>query len=277
MWIDKPTVKIVADSVSPQGKRITTFEITYWRPILPEFNTHRVFSRNTSSSRAKPFIKRVDEAVNHTFVPAHWNAEKPGMVGGEEFDAQVKEMINNRVQKLADFTANFLMQLDEDVKAYTGFSIHKQYLNRYLEPFISCTQLITSTEWDNWFKLRMASDAQPEIKDVATEMFYMLMEHEPDKLDWDDCHIPYISQEERHSIPFKTLQKISVARCARISYKTYESGGKVEKDLELYDQLLKNGHMSPFEHICYPTPCEEHYYNLQGWKSFRYVIEHANS
>lgn len=276
MWTNKPTVKIVADSISPEGKRITTFEITYWRPLLPEVNTHRVFSRNTSSSRAKPFVKRVDEAINNTFVPTHWNAEKPGMVGGEEFDDNIKQLINTRIQKLADFTSNYLMALDEDVRDLTGFGIHKQYLNRYLEPFISVTQLISSTEWDNWFKLRMAQDAQPEIRDVATEMFYMLMDHRPHKLDWGECHIPYINKDEKKKYSMQTLQKIAVARCARISYKTYEEGGVVEKDIELYEHLRRNGHMSPFEHICFPMPSEESYYNLKGWQSYRYVLEHAD-
>ena len=276
MFNSKPTVKIISDSLAKNGKRLTTFEVTYWRPILPEYNTHRVFSRNTSSSRAKPFLKRVEEAVKQTFVPEHWNAEKPGMVGGEEFNDTVKTLINNRIQKLADFTANYLLALDEDVKAYTGYGIHKQYLNRYLEPFIGCTQLITSTEWDNWFKLRMASDAQPEIKDVACEMFYMLQENKPTILKEGQWHLPYISSAEMKQFDLDTLKRISVARCARISYKTYESGGVVEKDLELYNQLYKNGHMSPFEHIATPMSESNSYFNLKGWKSLRYDLE-ANS
>ena len=278
MWINKPVVKIVADS-EYEGKRLTTFEVTYWRPLLPETNTHRVFSRNTSSSRAKPFVKRLEEAMHNTYVPAHWNSEKPGMVGGEEFTDDIKNHINRKINLLANITANYIKAMDEDVYERTGQHIHKQYLNRYLEPFIGVTQLITSTEWSNWFKLRMASDAQPEIKDVATEMFYALQDNEPEKFSEEEVkanravHLPYISQEELVKYGIDTCYKISVARCARISYKTYEDGGVVEKDLALYDHLYKSGHMSPFEHVAKPGNIDQSYFNLTGWRSLRYALE----
>lgn len=273
MWTNEPQVKIVADSITVEGKRLTTFECTYWRPILPEFNTHRCFSRNTASSRAKPFSKRVEEATKNTFVPGHWNAEKPGMVGGEEFSKEVQRKINDSINLLARVTANYIETLDEDVFNQTGYHIHKQYLNRYLEPFISCTQLITSTEWDNWFKLRLAFDAQPEIKDVATDMLDLLQHSKPKLLKEGEFHLPYISEEERLQFDMSTLKQIAVARCARISYKTYQAGGLVSKDLELFDQLLQNGHMSPFEHIATPGIASQDYFNLKGWKSLRYELE----
>ena len=44
--------EILADSLSPQGNRLTTFKITYPRIVHAELMTHRVFSRNAASSRA---------------------------------------------------------------------------------------------------------------------------------------------------------------------------------------------------------------------------------
>ena len=271
MWTHNPVVKIVADSISESNVRLTTFEVTYWRPILPEFNTHRAFSRNTASSRAKPFSKRVDEAVNHTFVPAHWNAEQPGMVGGEEFSPEVQVAINTAINSLAKLNVEFLTHLDDIVFADTGKRIHKQYLNRYLEPFIGVTQLITATDWDNFFKLRLASDAQPEIRDVATMMLDLYQHNEPKQLKAGEYHLPYVSEEELGKFDLTTCKQISVARCARISYKTYESGGKVEKDIELFDRLFASKHMSPFEHVA--KNAFGQYFNLNGWKSLRYELE----
>jgi thymidylate synthase ThyX len=47
--------KVITDSISKHtGQRITTFELDYNRYIHGELMTHRVFSRNSSSSRAIP-------------------------------------------------------------------------------------------------------------------------------------------------------------------------------------------------------------------------------
>ena len=55
----KISAKIVADSVSPQGDRLISVLCTFPRIILAEVNTHRMLSKNTSSSRAIPFLKMV--------------------------------------------------------------------------------------------------------------------------------------------------------------------------------------------------------------------------
>jgi len=48
------TAFILADSISPAGHRLTTFEIQLPKVLLAEYNTHRALSRNFSSSRAIP-------------------------------------------------------------------------------------------------------------------------------------------------------------------------------------------------------------------------------
>ena len=273
MWKNKPEVKIIADSVNIIGERITTFELKYWRPILPEMNTHRVFSRNAASSRAQSFTQRCKDIWTDPHVPAHWNAEQPGMVGGEEFSPEVQDYINERIKELARNNVHFLRELNKQVKERTGLEIHKQYLNRYLEPFTTVTQLVTSTEWNNFFKLRLAEDAQPEIKDMAMEMFTLLNQNNPVRT---EKHLPYIQYEEMQGLTFDELIKISVARCARVSYKPYSGESDFQRDLRLYHRLLNNGHMSPFEHIAFSAPNQQ-YYNLMGWRSLRYEIEHPKN
>ena len=46
--------EVLIDSVNPAGQRLTTFVLRFPRFVLSEFNTHRMFSRNASSSRAIP-------------------------------------------------------------------------------------------------------------------------------------------------------------------------------------------------------------------------------
>ncbi len=64
--------KIIEDSINQFGKRITTLQVKFHRFILPEFNTHRVFSRNFSSSRAIPTKKLLEQVANDPAMPVHW-------------------------------------------------------------------------------------------------------------------------------------------------------------------------------------------------------------
>ena len=64
--------EIVADSLSPQGDRLTSVLVTMPRIILSEMNTHRMLSKNTSSSRAIPFKKMVEAVQNNPFIPIAW-------------------------------------------------------------------------------------------------------------------------------------------------------------------------------------------------------------
>ena len=68
-------VEIVAHSLSPQGDELISVLCTFPRIILAEVNTHRMLSKNTSSSRAIPFNKMVESVQNDPFVPIAWQKE----------------------------------------------------------------------------------------------------------------------------------------------------------------------------------------------------------
>lgn len=273
MWTNEPEVKIIADSIYRGGTRLTTFQLKYWRPLLSEMNTHRVFSRNAASSRAMGFSKRCDQIREELFVPFHWNAEQKGMVGAEEFSEEVKQIINADIQKLANATVNYLEELDGKIQRITGKSIHKQYLNRYLEPFVPVVQLVSSTDWDNFFDLRIKPDAQPEIHDVAKVMYELLNCTHPRELGLNQWHLPYVTDTEFDEYGLDVSRKISVARCARVSYRAYSGNTKLENDLALYERLLNGKHMSPFEHVAKPDPlCTGNQANYHGWLQLRHLI-----
>src|SRR5574344_280154 len=79
----KIEAKIIADSISPQGDRITTYLLTFPRFILSELNTHRMFSKNTASSRAIPFETMVKMVEEDPFIPIAWQKDHKGMQGTE--------------------------------------------------------------------------------------------------------------------------------------------------------------------------------------------------
>lgn len=274
MIITHPIVRLIADSITARGDRLSTFELTYWRPLLAEMNTHRVFSRNASSSRASGIGRMLEQTVKNTWCPMHWNAEQKGMQGGKEFDDATKAFIDSRIQELAQTVVDALRSLDNEVLERTGAHIHKQYLNRYTEPFRPVRQLVSATDWDNFFNLRISPLAQPEIQDVAREMKELLDESEPECLTDDEWHLPYLYMDEKGLYPMEINKQISVARCARVC-SGLRRATTLEQDQALYEMLRTNRHLSPFEHIACPDPELKHkdqWGNFHGWRQLRSFI-----
>src|SRR3954454_17073296 len=83
--------KVLADSVSPGGHRLTTVEATFPRFILAEANTHRVFSRNSASSRAIPTERNIERVTLDPFVPETFNQRIKGMGVGDALEAEEAE------------------------------------------------------------------------------------------------------------------------------------------------------------------------------------------
>jgi hypothetical protein len=142
-------VEILADSLSPQGNRLTTMKITFPRFILAELNTHRMFSRNSASSRAIPFKKMVQMVEENPFIPIAWQKDHKGMQGSEYFEEPL------HIEGLID---SWLDARDEAIRIAIDLNenggVTKQLCNRLLEPFMWHTVIVTATEWENFFKLR---------------------------------------------------------------------------------------------------------------------------
>jgi hypothetical protein len=155
------------------------------------------------------------------------------------------------------------------------FGLHKQIANRILEPWMWANVICTATEWDNFFALRNHPDAQPEFK-VLTER--MLEADELDNLNpsinYSNDHIPYIKEQEFKVYSISTLKELSTARCCRVSYNNVDNTAPdFEKDIALHDSLLKDGHMSPFEHIASAGDSDLPSGNFTGgWVQYRKQI-----
>ncbi|MCA6430237.1 MAG: FAD-dependent thymidylate synthase [Cytophagales bacterium] len=267
----QPEAKIIADSINEQGCRLTTFALTYHRYIHSEVMTYRMWSRNASSSRAIPAEKNIKQVENLNLYPVHWGANQKGMQAYEEVGEIIQELAADAwddARNACVKAANRLIEL----------GIHKQVANRLLEPFNTITTLVTATDFSNFFSQRCHPDAQPEIRILAENMQSSYNNSTPLKLFGGNWHLPFISEEEHWdtSLDLSTLKKISVGRCARVSYLQHDGTRNVEKDVALHDNLLvaQPPHLSPFEHVARSMVNNTMYANLQGWKSLRWQIEH---
>lgn len=313
------SAKVIADSKF-NNHRITTMVITFPRFILAELNTHRLFSRNSASSRAIPFEKMVQSVEENPFIPIAWQKDHKGMQGSEY-------STNNNLNP-----AFWLAARDEAVKYAKALNqesdVTKQLCNRLLEPFMWHTVIVTATEWNNFFELRCPKYYDNNIKNhhfrswkdliqyhlnvkkanrnvieqlentpiverlklnkgeseihmmaLAEAMWDAMNESNPKLLEDGDWHIPYLDtfnlekirelakkQKNPNDIT-KVAIKVSVAKCARVSYTIFgkdKDNEDYEKDLLLHDRLLESKHMSPFEHCASAMNSYEHETFVKG-------------
>jgi len=232
------TAKVVEATASPKGKRITTLELKYPRFIHSELMTHRQFSRNASSSRAIPIENMMDQVERRHAEPIEWGKNQKGMQASTTLDG-VQSGKAGRIWCMASCDA--LAAVD----GLNELKVHKQLVNRLLEPFQFISVIVTATQWENFFNLRSHKDAQPEIKELADCMALAMRAPEYKE---GSHHLPYLSSDER-KYDYTEAASISAARCARVSYLTHDKKEPCElDDLILADRLLSSGHMSPFEH-----------------------------
>jgi thymidylate synthase ThyX len=240
------TAKMIADSVGPSGVRLCTMQLKYPRFIHAEFMTHRVFSRNASSSRAIPVEKMLSE--NCDAAPIHYGMNQSGMQAQAKEAPEIGRPIWSQARNWAKEAALHM----------AGKGIHKQVVNRLTEPFQHINVIVSATEWENFFKLRLHPDAQPEIQELARVMKEAMLESTPHTLFDGQFHLPYITMDQyRSALPrdmyIEEAIKCSVARCARVSYLNHDqTEPDIKKDIGLYNRLLSSGHMSPFEHVATP-------------------------
>ena len=259
------SARVLTDSVSPAGIRLTTLEVRFPRFVLSEFNTHRQLSRNSSSSRAVPTKKMIERVLENPAMPVEWGVNKPGMSASEALtDAQAQEA-----------KAEWLRARDsavEHVRHLQGFNVHKQVVNRILEPFMWHTVIVTASEWENFYALRCAPNAQPEIRVAAELMRDAMAASTPRPVAIGEWHLPLVQDDER-GMQIEELKKISAARCARVSYLTHDGARDIAKDIELCERLRADRHLSPFEHVATPSGDAAFHANFRGWVQMRKAIE----
>jgi thymidylate synthase ThyX len=270
------SARVVCDSIAPHGVRLVTVEATYPRFVHSELLTHRVFSRNSSSSRAIPIEKMIQRVIDDPVMPVSWGRNQRGMQAGAELSGD----------ELAAAQAAWLRGREaavEIARTLAAAGLHKQVVNRVLEPWMWITVLITATDWDNFYALRCHPDAQPELRHAAEMMRDAMAASTPRRIAYGEWHVPYARDEDAtvaataldnvwsDDITPQTYARLllSVARCARVSYDASASVREQAEDIVLAKRLASSGHWSPFEHIATPTHRLGYSANFWGWCQLR--------
>jgi thymidylate synthase ThyX len=232
--------------------------------VHAEFMTHRVFSRNAASSRAIPVKKTIERVISDPAMPAEWGMAKRGMQAGDEIkNREAAEALWLEARDNAVDIALELLDLD----------LHKQVVNRILEPFTWITVIVTGTDWDGFFTQRASHFsplADPTLRVIADEMLGLYRLSVPRTLEAGEWHTPFIDEQDADLSLIDRL-KVSAARCARVSYLTHDGRRDHADDLRLFNDLVTNGHWSPLEHVC--TPFEDASGNLRNFAQLRHAFE----
>lgn len=262
-------VRILLDSLAPCGKRLITFELTYPRFIHSEIMTHRTLSRNAASSRAIPTNKIMDRISKSPVIPTYWGKNQKGMQAEYELTAEEQVMAEEEWLDACNDALKHANRL-------LGLGVHKQIVNRILEPWMWITTIVSATEWGNFFNLRCHPDAQPEFKKIADMVMHLFYSNAPRVLAAGEWHIPLSEDVLLSEFTIDEKIKISVGRCARTSYLTHHGIRDFTADIELHDKLSTSGHWSPFEHVGMACETDVKSGNFVGWLQYRKMFANEN-
>ena len=251
---------IIADSVSPEGVRLTTFEIEYPRFILAELNTHRMLSKNSASSRAIPSKSLHEHILQHPARPIFWGKNQPGMKAKEALEPDFAE----RASRLWDAAIHSSILYSGEM---ASLGLHKQIANRPVELGMTMKTVVSGTEWNNLWHLRDHEDAQPEFAALAKAMRAEYNNITPVLLNPGEWHLPYIDayksitgnalcyfNQDGEKLSLEDARIISASCCAQVSYR--KSDDNIDKARKIYKQLIEStpAHASPVEHQATPMP-----------------------
>lgn len=286
-------VEILADSINAEtGDRLTAFLATFPRVILAEINTHRALSRNSASSRARPFKTVVKEVMKDPFIPIGFQEDHKGMQGTKYlsgFKLKIAKFLWLRGRDLAVISAIFLSKI----------GVTKQLCNRILEPFLWHTAILSGTEWENFFALRAHDAAEIHLQKLA---YLMLEEYnksipivrypiEINQVDGEysveqfleanpnlDWHLIFQDKMPEGLTKFEQL-KVCSSRAARVSYLTFDNKLDINKDFEIFGKLIETPplHASPVEYAAFPIKESKFVGNLKGWFCFRKLFSNENA
>lgn len=265
---------VILDSLSPTGERLTTIEATFPRIILAEWNTHRALSRNAASSRAIPVEKMMQRVIDDPFIPEEWGCNQKGMQAGQPLTGADADYCKWEWLTARDYAL-------KQAEYLTRVGVHKQLVNRLLEPFLWVTVVASATDWNNLFWQRCDAAAQPQFQKIAGMILREYNESIPTRMQVGQWHTPYIQPCEYHEFNTMTRLMVSVARCARVSYLSQNGKREVDLDLELYNRLRTGMHMSPFEHVAQASEFsgpdwKNQTGNFWGWTQYRKIIPNEN-
>jgi hypothetical protein len=256
--------RILADSINDEtGDRLTTWLSTYPRMIHGEMMTNKMHSKSSASSRAIPVGKMLANIEEDPVVPIWWGKNEPGM--------QAYAEVEDKAGAEAWWREGIASAIAHARKG-VELGLHKQIVNRVVESGMWISVIYSATTVSNLYGLRIHEAAEPHCRKIVVMMKEAQEASTPKRLKPGQWHLPLIFDEDyplAADILLKEdpnrssrredferdvtdlLVKVSVGRCARVSYLTHEGKRDLVEDVKLHDKLLVQVplHAAPGEHV----------------------------
>ncbi len=204
---------IITDTEFGWTARTITLRLSYPRFILPQMAKHRVFAQTTRSSR---YTDIGEDVYKNSNVPI--------------------ELFTEQLEKTIAFT-----------NALKEMGVAREIYNRFLEPFAYTDQILT-LDWrdlDHFLMLRLANEAQWEMRELATAIMLAVSRSEPIHT---NVHIPFACYYS--PITLDTIKR-SLAKVARISRSIDLESKTLKEDQKRFEFIMSNRHFSVLEHLRY--------------------------
>lgn len=253
------SVETILASRHSQRPNLTlwTMVATYPRIIHAEFMTHRKKAVNSASSRAIPIQTMIDYALNNPATPLYLGANRRGMQAGVTLKPEV-------FAEALEIWDESRMDAIKHARRMAPLGVHKQTVNRLLEPYTHIKVVFSTTNLGNILKLRDHPDAEPHMQHLAREIRRSALASPVQILAPGQWHLPFVTEGELASISggedsgvlspgtyLEHAKTLSAARCASVSYKTVEGFDMtLERALTINGKMMTDPlHASPFEHV----------------------------
>lgn len=293
-------VKLLQHSYSSDGISMYSFEVEIPRIILAEWNTHGMLNTNAQSSRAVPTKKLIEEVCRNPYIPSYWGKNQKGMQAYEECHSSVNSMPREAFWDICIHNAC------NNAQAFEEAGYHKQIANRVIEPYSHTKLVISGTEWNNFFNLRIHKDAEPNIREMAVQIYKLIQQSWGERINNGEWHLPYITRHRQNrqmqylfdhqEVSLEEAIRISLACVAQVSYRSLNTNPEAID--RIYNSLFpSNGapiHGSPAQHLATPfkeawckgtwqegeTHRDRDGYSwsaqLRGWCQYRKLIPNEN-
>lgn len=251
--------RVVAYSESAHtGEHIVTFELTYPRIIHGEFMTHRVFSRNASSSRAIPVATMNADILANPAMPVRFGSNKAGMQDGGLHEELIYAEWSDGSGYITPQQAWALAARDAVYWSgrFAEAGYHKQVCNRGTEAYQFMRTVVTYTgSGANFFGLRYHGEADPTIGELARCMYEAVKAASPVVLGEGDWHLPYYNDGsfiKKIDHGLDKARRVSASCCAQASFRKLDDSQ--EKADKVFLRLIESQpvHASPVEHQATP-------------------------
>ena len=269
-------------------------------------------SKNSASSRAIPLWKMIQKVWTDPYVPDRFSAAGKGMQGAgwlvdgsdalarrswlAASDDAIAHALMMTTTADADDIFNWVPGLHRALYARVrpaeqpSVGVHKQDVNRLLEPWAWVTQVLTADQfgWNNFYGLRCDAAAHPAFQRVARMLYLRHRESSPEPLRYGQWHLPFVDLADRKD--FVWLPEVgadlpdpiqfSAARTGWVSYENHDKDGTPDQMRNTFKRFLGGTpkHGSPVEHQA--TPVDERQpeavpslrSNLRGWVQARKLV-----